>query len=217
MHRIVAIVLLGLLLPGASRAQDEDRLCALAASAGTPQIADLTIVWLSPLGDPAQAQHWKHIIIHQMEGPPGSAKHAALAQAKNPTRRGTTLWVETDGTIYWSVPETAIPTHGDGANRKDNKFIPNFTTYRRIVKDNSFGIEFAGNYPDVRKPVTQAQHDALMKLLPFLQERYRIAPEQIYAHQWIDHKDPRYCEGCALAKAARRMDYRPRCGEPARP
>jgi hypothetical protein len=52
-----------------------------------------------------------------------TAKRAALAQARKPTRRGTTLWVETDGTVYWSVPETAIPTHGDGANRKDNKFI----------------------------------------------------------------------------------------------
>ena len=208
---LVIAVLFAVLAPGASQTRAED-LCALAAGGGTPQIGDLNIVWLSPLGDAALAQHWKHIIIHQMEGPPGSAKHAALAQAKNPTKRGTTLWVETDGTIYWSVPETAIPTHGDGANRKDNKFIPNFTTYRRIVKDNSFGIEFAGNYPDVRKPVTQAQHDALMTLLPFLQERYRIPPEHIYAHQWIDHKDPRYCEGCALAEAARRMDYRPRCG-----
>jgi hypothetical protein len=212
MQKLIIAASFTILLPGASQAQGGD-LCTLAASAGTPQIEGLSVVWMSPLGDPKQAQHWKHIIIHQMEGPPGSARHAALAQAKNPTKRGTTLWVETDGTIYWSVPETAIPTHGDGANRKDNKFIPNFTTYRRIVKDNSFGIEFAGNYPDVRKPPTQAQHDALMKLLPFLQERYRIAPEQIYAHQWIDHKDPRYCEGCELAEAARKMDYRPRCGE----
>jgi hypothetical protein len=209
---MVSGALCALLLAGAKPAPADD-LCALAAAAGTPQISGLTIVYLSPLGDPREARHWQHIIIHQMEGPAGSAKAAALAQAKNPTRRGTTLWVETDGTVYWSVPETAIPTHGDGANRRDNKFIPNFTTYRRVVKDNSFGIEFAGNFPDVRKPATQAQHDALMKLLPFLQERYRISPEHIYAHNWIDHKDARYCEGCALAEAARRMDYRPRCGE----
>ena len=63
-----------------------------------------------------------------MEGPAGAAKSGALAQAKNPTRRGTTLWVETDGTVYWSVPETAIPTHGDGANRNDNKYIDNRST-----------------------------------------------------------------------------------------
>ena len=52
----------------------------------------------------------------------------------------------------------------------------------------------------MRKPATQAQHDALSKLLPFLQERYRIPPERIYAHNWIDYKDARYCEGCELAR-----------------
>jgi hypothetical protein len=208
MRMIVVAALFALPLYGARPAHAED-MCALAASAGTPQIAGLSIVYLSPLGEPAQAQHWKHIIIHQMEGPAGAAKSAALAQAKHPTKRGTTLWIETDGTVYWSVPETAIPTHGDGANRKDNKFIPNLTTYRRVLKDNSFGIEFSGNFPDVRKPATQAQHDALMKLLPFLQQRYNIPPEHIYAHNWIDHKDARYCEGCELAEAARRLNYQP--------
>ena len=208
MRKIVIATLFALLPCGASHAQS-DAVCVFAASSGSPQTAGLSIVYLAPLGDPAQAQHWKNIIIHQMEGPAGAAKSAALAQAKNPTRRGTTLWVETDGTVYWSVPETAIPTHGDGANRKDNKFIPNVTTYRRVVKDNSFGIEFSGNFPDVRKPATQAQHDALMKLLPLLQQRYDIPPENIYAHNWIDHKDARYCEGCELADAARRLNYRP--------
>jgi hypothetical protein len=211
-NAIALTVLFALLLYGVKPAQAQDHrpdLCTLAASAGTPQIEGVRIVWLSPLGDPAQAQHWKHIIIHQMEGPAGSAKSAALAQARNPAKRGTTLWVETDGTIYWSVPETAIPAHGDGANRKDNRYIANLTTYRRVVKDNSFGIEFAGNFPDVRKPPTQAQHDALMKLLPFLQQRYNIQPEHIYAHNWIDHKDARYCEGCELAEAARRLNFRP--------
>ena len=208
MRKMVIATLFALLQGGASQAQGED-LCRLADSAGTPQIAGLSIVYLSPLGDPAKAQHWKNIIIHQMEGPAGAAKSAALAQAKNPTRRGTTLWIETDGTVYWSVPETAIPTHGDGGNRNDNKFIPNLSTYRRVVKDNSFGIEFSGNFPDVRKPATQAQHDALMTLLPFLQQRYNIPPEHIYAHNWIDYKDARYCEGCELAEAARRLNYRP--------
>jgi len=188
MRMIVVTALFALLLHGVKPALSTEPLadlCALAASTGTPQIAGLAIVYLSALGDTAQARHWKHIIIHQMEGPAGAAKNAAHAQAKSPTRRGTTLWVETDGTVYWSVPETAIPTHGDGANRKDNKYIPNLATYRRVVKDNSLGIEFSGNFPDVRKPATRAQHDALTKLLPFLQQRYNIAPENIYAHNWI--------------------------------
>lgn len=186
-------------------------LCALARQSGTPQIEGLTIVYLSPLGDPAQAAHWRHIILHQMEGPAGAAKSAAHAQAKNPTKRGTTLWVETDGIVYWSVPETAIPTHGDGANRNDNKYIDNKDTYRKVIGANSLGIEFAGNYPDVRKPATKAQREALSKLLPFLQERYRIPAERIYAHNWIDYKDARYCEGCELGELARKMNYEPAC------
>ena len=27
--------------------------------------------------------------------------------------------------------------------------------------------------------------------------------DRVYAHNWIDYKDARYCEGCALAKMAR--------------
>jgi hypothetical protein len=188
--------------------QEAKDLCTLARQSGTPQIPGLTIVYLAPLGDPAQATHWRHIILHQMEGPAGAAKGGALAQAKNPTRRGTTLWIETDGIVYWSVPETAIPTHGDGANRNDSKYIDNKHTYRQVIGTNSLGIEFAGNFPDVRKPATTEQREALTKLLPFLQERYRIPAERIYAHNWIDYKDARYCEGCELGELARRMNYR---------
>lgn len=192
----------------AADSRNSEALCKLARQSGTPQIPGLTIVYLSPLGDPAKASHWRNIILHQMEGPAGAAKNAAAAQAKNPTKRGTTLWVETDGTVYWSVPETAIPTHGDSANRNDNRYIDNRHTYRQVVKGNSLGVEFAGNFPDVRKPATAAQRDALSKLLPFLQQRYGIPTERVYAHNWIDYKDARYCEGCELGELARKLDYR---------
>ena len=122
----------------AARASDPSH-CALARQSGTPQIPGLTIVYLSPLGDPTAANRWENIIIHQMEGPAGAAKNGAQAQAKDPTRRGVTLWVETDGIVYWAVPETAIPTHGDGANRNDNKYLANLATYRRVLKENSLG------------------------------------------------------------------------------
>jgi hypothetical protein len=204
--RSTAILVFCLIGSPLAAAAEED-VCTLARKSGTPQVPGLTIVYLSPLGDPAQATHWRNIILHQMEGPAGSAKSAAQAQAKNPTKRGTTLWVETDGTVYWSVPETAIPTHGDGANRKDNKYIDNKDTYKQVLKGNSLGIEFAGNFPDVRKPASEAQRQALSKLLPFLQERYRIPTERVYAHNWIDHKDARYCEGCELGDLARKLDY----------
>lgn len=211
-----AAILGALLLASAQAAAGQNAICAIVKQSGKPEIAGLAIVYLSPLGDPAAANKWQHIVIHQMEGPAGAARHAALAQAKDPARRGVTLWIETDGIVYWAVPETAIPTHGDGANRNDNKYISNLTTYRRVLKDNSLGIEFAGNFPDVKKPATREQTAALLKLLPFLQERYGIPPEKIFAHQWIDFKDHRYCEGCELGEAARTLNYRPICDAAAR-
>ena len=181
----------------------------LAKRSGEPQIPGLRIVYLHPLGSPADANKWQNIIVHQTEGPAGSAKSMAQAQAKNPTKRGVTVWVETDGTVYWSTAETAIPTHGDGANRNDNKYIDNSKTYHTVIKTNSIGVEFVGNYPDVTKPATPEQARAWLILVRFLQERYDIVPENIYAHNWIDYKDRRYCEGCELATLARRLAYQP--------
>jgi hypothetical protein len=181
----------------------------LARLSGRPQIAGLTIVYLNPLGDPAHANAWKNIIIHQTEGPPGTARREAEDQFANPTKRGVTLWVETDGTVYWSTAENVIPTHTDGADRDDNKYIDNSRTYHTVVKTNSIGVEFIGNYPDVAKPATPAQVQALLLLAPFMQERYGIPPDHIYAHNWIDFKDQRYCEGCELATLARKLGYCP--------
>jgi len=182
---------------------------ALAMSAGEPVIPGLTIVYLHPLGEPADANRWQNIIVHQTEGSPGSAKSMAQAQAKNPTKRGVMIWVETDGTVYWSTAENVIPTHGDGANRNDNKYIDNSKTYHSVVKTNSIGVEFNGNYPDVTKPATAAQAQAWLLLVRFLQERYGIPADRIYAHNWIDYKDARYCEGCELATLARKLAYEP--------
>jgi N-acetylmuramoyl-L-alanine amidase len=181
----------------------------LAKRSGEPQIPGLAIIYLHPLGDPADANKWRNIIVHQTEGPAGSARSMAMAQAKNPTKRGVTLWVETDGTVYWSTPENAIPTHGDGSNRNDNKYIDNAKTYRSVIRTNSIGIEFVGNYPDVAKPATSEQAQALLLLVRFLQERYDIPAASIYAHNWIDYKDRRYCEGCDLATRARKLAYQP--------
>ncbi|WP_316179649.1 MULTISPECIES: peptidoglycan recognition family protein [unclassified Bradyrhizobium] len=189
-----------LLLPAPVSAED---LTSLARSSGTPVIPGLKMVWLAPWGDPAQAHPWTNIIVHQTEGPAGSARSGALAQAKNPKRRGVTVWVETDGTVYWAVPETLVTLHGDGANRNDNRYIDNGPTYRKVVRDNSIGVEFAGNYPDVTRPATEAQIAAWRILSKLLQLRYQIPRERIYAHNWIDYKDARYCEGCALAGLAR--------------
>jgi hypothetical protein len=62
----------------------------LAKRSGEPPIPGLAIVYLHPLGSPADAKHWRNIIVHQTEGPAGSAGSMALAQSKNPTKRGVT-------------------------------------------------------------------------------------------------------------------------------
>ncbi|RZN00390.1 N-acetylmuramoyl-L-alanine amidase [Bradyrhizobium genosp. SA-3] len=202
MSRLLAAVLAALFLTAPAAAEDAE-LAKLARASGTPDIPGLKVVWLAPWGDVGGANSWRNIIVHQTEGPAGSARGGALAQAKHPTRRGVTVWVETDGTVYWAVAENLVPTHGDGANRNDNKYIDNSSTYRQVVRDNSIGVEFAGNYPDVAAGPTEAQVAAWKILVKVLRARYGIPIGRVYAHNWIDYKDTRYCEGCWLATLAR--------------
>ena len=178
-------------------------LAVIARASGTPEIPGLKMVWLAPWVDLAKSHPWRNIIVHQTEGPAGSARGGAQEQAKNPTRRGVMVWVETDGTVYWAVSETLVPTHTDGANRNDNKFVDNSKTYHQVNKDTSIGVEFAGNYPDVTRGPTDAQVSAWRVLVRVLRARYQIPLDHVYAHNWIDFKDMRYCEGCALATMAR--------------
>jgi hypothetical protein len=209
MRLVAGLLAFAVLASGApAPAQEAPPFAELARSAGMPQIPGLRIVYLSPLGNPGDAP-WSNIIVHQTEGPPGSARALAQRQAKNPALRGVTLWVETDGTVYWSVPETAVTTHGDGGNRNDNKYLDNSKTFRQVTRFNSIGVEFVGNFPDVTKPATAEQLAAWLVLVRFLQERYSIPIERVYAHNWIDYKDHRYCEGCDLAKRARAQNYVP--------
>jgi hypothetical protein len=197
---VTALWVVAILAPASAETPD---LAAIARVSGTPEIPGLKMVWLAPWGELSKAHPWRNIIVHQTEGPAGSARSGAQAQARNPTRRGVTVWVETDGTVYWAVPEDLVPTHGDGANRNDNKYIDNGPTFRQVVGSNSIGVEFAGNYPDVTRGATEAQIAAWRILVRLLRARYDIAPERVYAHNWIDYKDARYCEGCALATLAR--------------
>ena len=71
------------------------------------------------------------------------------------------------------------------------------------MRDNSIGVEFAGNYPDVTTGPTEAQVAAWQILVKVLRTRYDIPLDHVYAHNWIDYKDARYCEGCWLATLAR--------------
>ncbi len=206
--RVMVMALCALAIAAPASAGTPD-LATIARASGTPEIPGLKMVWLAPWGEPAKAHPWRNIIVHQTEGPAGSARGGALEQAKNPTRRGVTVWVETDGTVYWAVAEDLVPTHGDGANRNDNKYIDNGPTFRQVVKGNSIGVEFAGNYPDVTRPATEAQIAAWRILVAVLRTRYGIPQNRVYAHNWIDYKDARYCEGCALATLARQWGESP--------
>jgi hypothetical protein len=181
--------------------QTPDSFEAAVRGQGTPDIPGLNMVWLTPWGRLALARDWRNIVVHQSEGAPGSAWRSAVAQMERPDRRGVTIWVETDGTVYWAVAEFAVPHHING-NRTDNKFIDNTATFQQVDNDNSIGIEFVGNYPNVRRPVTDAQVAAWKMLLKVLQTRYNITSDHVYAHNWIDYKDSRYCEGCELARLA---------------
>lgn len=64
-------------------------------------------------------------------------------------------------------------------------------------------MEFVGNYPNVRRQATDAQVRAWRILVQVLRARYAIPADRVFAHNWIDHKDRRYCEGCELATMAR--------------
>lgn len=178
--RLLVAVLAALCLIVPAIAEDAE-LAKLARATGTPDIPGLKMVWLAPWGDVRDAKPWRNIIVHQTEGPAGSARGGAQAQAKALTR-GVTVWVETDGTVYWAVAENLVPTHGDGANRNDNKYIDNSSTYRQVVRDNSIGVEFAGNYPDVAAGPTEAQVATWKILVKLLRARYGIPLERVYAH-----------------------------------
>jgi hypothetical protein len=203
--RLLMIALGALAFAAPASAQTPD-LAAIARSSGRPEIPGLKMVWLAPWGDVANAHPWRNIIVHRTEGPAGSARGGAQEQFKHPTRRGVTVWVETDGTVYWAVPDNLVPTHTEGGDRNDNKYVDNSKTYHQVNKDTSIGVEFAGNYPDVTREATEAQVAAWRILAKVLRARYNIPVERIYAHDWIDFKDARYCEGCELATMARQWE-----------
>lgn len=197
---LILPVLLLLAVPPQARAQSSFEISA--KSIGTPDIPGLNIVWLTPWGRLALAREWKNIVVHQSEGARGSAWAEAVAQKEKPDRRGATVWVETDGTVYWSIVEFAVPHHVR-ANRTDNKYIDNSQTFGQVTDDNSIGVEFVGNGGNVRRPVTEAQMAAWKILVRVLMARYDIPSDRVFAHNWIDFKDRRYCEGCQLAIVAR--------------
>src|SRR5258708_550999 len=106
--RLLAMALCALAIVTPSSAQTPD-LASIARGSGTPEIPGLKMVWLAPWGDVAKAHPWKNIIVHQTEGPAGSARGGAGEQTQNPNRRRVTVLGETDRTVDWSVAGDLVP------------------------------------------------------------------------------------------------------------
>ena len=88
--RSLALAVCALAFSVSASAQAPD-LATIARASGTPDIPGLKMVWLAPWGEASKAHRWRNIIVHQTEGPAGSARSGALAQSKSPTRRGDLL------------------------------------------------------------------------------------------------------------------------------
>jgi hypothetical protein len=167
-----------------------------------PEIPGLKIVWLSPWGDVSKANAWRNIIVQDRgRGGVGKNRRDAAGEEFDAARRHG-LGGNRRHRV-WGGAGGCDPDHGDGANRNDNKYIDNGATFRQVLKGNSIGVEFAGNFPDVTRPASAEQIAAWRILVRVLQSRYGIPNERVYAHNWIDYKDARYCEGCDLATLAR--------------
>src|ERR1043166_7851219 len=108
--RALALAVCAFAFSVSAAAQTPD-LAVIARSSGTPDIPGLKMVWRAPWGELSNAHPWRNIIVHQTEGPAGSARGGAQAQSKNPTRRGVMGWGETDGTVYWGGGGQLVPTH----------------------------------------------------------------------------------------------------------
>src|ERR1700732_2522690 len=97
MHfRVLAMALCAVTFSFPASAQTPD-IAAIEKASGTPDIPGLKMVWLAPWGDVAKAHPWRNIIVHQTEGPAGSARGGAQLQAQKPPPRGVTVGVGAAG------------------------------------------------------------------------------------------------------------------------
>ena len=182
----------------------------LAKSPGKPQFPGLNIVYLAPLGSVADAIRWKHIVVHQTEGPAGSARNGAAERGEEPGQaRRHHLGRDRRHGLLGCAGNYRSPLHGDGANRNDNKYVDNSQTYRRVMKDQFHRRRVRRQFPGRRRAADAAAAAAWAVLVRVLQERYDIPIDKVFAHNWIDFKDARYCEGCLLGDQARAQNYVP--------
>ena len=209
--------------------QPQRTLREIAKATGRPEIPGLEgkVYYLTPLMDPARANPRTAIVLHQTQGWDQNVPSQARSQLARPTKTGATIWVRQDGSSFWSAPENTNPAHIQRPRnlRGDNQYIDNSSTYGILSSNNTIGIEFAGNYPDLTTPLTPAQLRTAAYLVRFLQERYNIPSDRVYAHSWIQGKSEglsnagcieygyrpgcQYVEGAQAANVVRMLGYRP--------
>ncbi len=181
----------------------------LARRSGEPRIPGLEIVYLHPLGMPESANKWQNIIVHQTEGPAGSAREprACASEESDQARCDDLGGDRRHGLLVDGRERDPDPRRRRQSERQQ--------VYRQLQDLSHRGADQLDRR-GVRRQFSRCdqagdpeQTRAWLVLVRFLQERYDIPAESIYAHNWIDFKDRRYCEGCELATLARELGYRP--------
>ncbi len=123
----------------------------------------------------------KYIILHSTEtGVPQSAPRVIESWGSMGRRHpGAQYVVDRDGSIYQAVDPDLATVH-----------VNIFKTLPGINNDNSIGIEMCHTghqeYP-------LAQTEAMIKLVAYLQDRYKISDENVVTHRYAqqgDHTDP---------------------------
>jgi hypothetical protein len=123
----------------------------------------------------------KYIIMHSTEtGIPISAQRVIESWSSSGLRHaGAQYVVERDGTIFQAVDPDLGTVH-----------INIFKTLPGINNDNSIGIEMCHtghqDYP-------AAQQESVVKLVSYLQERYKVSDANVITHRYAqqgDHTDP---------------------------
>lgn len=123
----------------------------------------------------------KYIIMHSTEtGIPLSAERVIESWSSSGLRHaGAQYVVERDGTIFQAVDPDLGTVH-----------INIFKTLPGINNDNSIGIEMCHTGHQDYPP---AQREAVVKLVSYLQERYKVSDENVITHRYAqqgDHTDP---------------------------
>jgi N-acetylmuramoyl-L-alanine amidase len=123
----------------------------------------------------------KYIIMHSTEtGIPLSAERVIESWSSSGLRHaGAQYVVERDGTIFQAVDPDLGTVH-----------INIFKTLPGINNDNSIGIEMCHTG---RQDYPAPQRESVVKLVSYLQERYKVADENVITHRYAqqgDHTDP---------------------------